>query len=281
MLPSLTRARTGHTDDEHVEDILSQTKPTNIIMQLNLKQLKMWFCMWQDWQKRIVICRIIENCSKTNLELLTTSLEPILHLDFSTSLSPLMAALHHEVTSTFRIRRAADYPLPILPAANSTTISEPLPTTSQQQIPIIPQSYSNNDAKISPKVFNKHILCPLQSKPSQIFLPTLPNYHTKHKPSPASSDVIQSTISHRSNTIGSSPLHRSYNSVLDIRSSVDLLKMTKQYSTMTGRKYLHCKKRRTRSCASIEDKRLQLHKKQHQLELYKIQLNCISQVMYP
>ena len=218
-------------------------------MQLNLKQLKMWFSMWQDWQKRIVICRIIENCSKTNLELLTTSLEPILHLDFSTTLSPLMGAIHHEVTCSFRIQRAADYSLPIL-AMHSTTQSEPRPNTSQQQIPTVTQSHSN-DAKIPPKASANHMI-PLESKPSQIFLPAIPTTHLKHKPSPASSDLTHSIISHRSNTIASSPLHRSYNSVLDIRSSVDLLKMTKKYNNATRGNYLHRKKRRTRSCASIE-----------------------------
>ena len=50
-----------------------------------VKQLSNWFSLWRNWQKRIFLCNLVENCSVGQLKLLVTALEPILHVDFTTT----------------------------------------------------------------------------------------------------------------------------------------------------------------------------------------------------
>lgn len=50
----------------------------------NLKKLISWFHVWRDWQKRIFLCNLVENCTIGQLKSLTTALEPVLHVDFTT-----------------------------------------------------------------------------------------------------------------------------------------------------------------------------------------------------
>lgn len=251
-------------------------------MQLNLKQLKLWFSTWHEWQKRVAVCRIIENCTKANLESLATSLEPVLHLDFSTSLSPLMAAVHLEGSRTFRIQRAADYTLPStiapavpLPKKEDPLFSESFTKHNLQSTPSFLQSMESNvQMKKSSGYFS------ISSKPEQVFLPEIPSTHSKHKLSPASSDFNQSTISQRSSSIELSHLHRPYNSVPDIRSTVDLLKMAKRHNSTRGTKATRRRHQQSKSMSftHMESKRMVLQRKHRQLELYKSQLNFLSQV---
>ena len=234
--------------------------------------------MWHDWQKRIVICRIVEECPKTNLELLKTSLEPILHLDFSSSLSPLMAALHHEGANTFRIQRAADYNVPIVPPhPNSVAKSElSLKNELSPHDQALVVGSKSHPVSVSPIMPEPKAYIPLALKPEPLFLPAIQNTHTKHKPTATSSDLPHSTTaSHLSSSTESFPLRRSYNSVPDIRSSVDLLTMAKRFN-ITKRKH----RSKTLACTGIADRRLVMHRKHHQLELYKTQLSCISQVYW-
>ena len=86
------------------------TEPS-LQMQQNLKMLKCWFLLWRQWQKRIAVCRLLQQCSTSQLECLATALEPVLHLDFANSLSPLGAALHQEGSQTFYVQRAFRQPL--------------------------------------------------------------------------------------------------------------------------------------------------------------------------
>ena len=273
MLPSSTK--TTYSSNHAVIN----PSTLSLGMQLNLKQLKLWFSMWHGWQKRIVICRIIENCPKANLELLATSLEPILHLDFSTTLSPLMAALHHEGSRTFRVQRATNFTVQHAIPIQSTfvTKSEPwMKNDSNKELPQISESISHLETIPNSESINP--MLGISSKLDPLFLPAIKDTHSKHKVSPASSDLARSTdITDRSSTIESSPLHRSYNSVPNIRSSVDLLNMTKKYNT---RKRVRRQSMNRRSLTtSVTDKRLLKHKKIHQLELYKTQLGYISQVL--
>ena len=50
-----------------------------------LKLLSNWFSLWRKWQKRIFLCNLVENCGVRQLKLLVTALEPILHVDFTTT----------------------------------------------------------------------------------------------------------------------------------------------------------------------------------------------------
>lgn len=47
----------------------------------------------------------MESCTREQLELMSTDLEPALHFDFSTALLPPLAALHLAGTATFQVQR--------------------------------------------------------------------------------------------------------------------------------------------------------------------------------
>ena len=135
--------------------------PMGIVLKQNIKDLHLWFCIWHKWQKRIAICRIIEHCPTPHMKSLATSLEPILHLDFSSSLAPLMAALHQETTNTFRIQRKSN------PKHCDDTL---------------------NDSYLFPTTVSKVLQNAQRSMKKPVFLPSMPKVHLRHKPSPASSD---------------------------------------------------------------------------------------------
>lgn len=135
-----------------------------IVLKQNIKDLQLWFCIWHKWQKRIAICRIIEHCPTSHMKSLATSLEPILHLDFSSSLAPLMAALHQETSNTFRIHRKSN------PKHNDGTLTDSY---------IFPRTVSQ---------YGKVLQSAQRSMKKPVFLPLMPKVHHQHKPSPAFSD---------------------------------------------------------------------------------------------
>lgn len=126
----------------------------SLAVKCNVKQLRSWFVRWHKWQRRIIVCRIIDNCSNTHLMILATSLEPIIHLDFTSSLHPLMAALHHEGSEIFKIQRVV--------------------------------RHTDIDHSALPYAMNMvGLIIPKEVQP--LFLPSLPLTHLKHKPTPSSS----------------------------------------------------------------------------------------------
>ena len=254
---------------------VSRSLPIGLSMQLNIKKLHNWFSLWHQWQKRILVCRVIENCPSTHLKSLATALEPVLHLDFASSLTPLMAALHHEGSQTFRIQRnrtkqqycTANSSDTILPP--SISVNQVVKTESTSKIalesrkvllPNLPPIHDSNSIK-SVKT--------MDSKPSsQIFLPTLPLIHTKHKPSPASSDMKHS-LRLEPHPLPQLPIERKFYSVPDIRSTSDLLQRTIPRAKATKR----------HKTLSFQQEHLRLYKHQRkQLELYKGHLDLISKV---
>ena len=76
-----------------------------------VKTLGLWFDMWQPWQRRVLICQMMNHCSKQLLRQLATSMEPVLHLDFSTSLLPPLQALHLQGTAKFQVLRCITRPI--------------------------------------------------------------------------------------------------------------------------------------------------------------------------
>lgn len=64
----------------HYDDLAS----VQLVLRQHLKKLIGWFHMWRSWQKRIFLCNLVENCTVGQLKLLATTLEPILHVDFTT-----------------------------------------------------------------------------------------------------------------------------------------------------------------------------------------------------
>lgn len=46
------------------------------------KKVSDWFTSWRPWQKRILLCKMTEKVSKSQLHSLITTLEPVFHRDF-------------------------------------------------------------------------------------------------------------------------------------------------------------------------------------------------------
>lgn len=50
------------------------------------KKVCEWFTSWRSWQQRILLCGVSDKCTKSQLQALVTTLEPVFHRDFTTSL---------------------------------------------------------------------------------------------------------------------------------------------------------------------------------------------------
>ena len=110
---------------------LPQTNP-DFVTKHNIKKITTWFKTWHQWQKRIFICRVIEHCLKQHLEFLATSLEPVLHFDFSSSLTPHLQSLHLDGVATFQVHRTIMQSVinpEVLEATDSLSYLRSMPST--------------------------------------------------------------------------------------------------------------------------------------------------------
>ncbi|XP_019864265.1 PREDICTED: uncharacterized protein LOC100633923 [Amphimedon queenslandica] len=189
-----------------------------------IKKISNWYKGWHRWQRRIVICRMVEHCSTPHLQILSTSLEPVLHLDFANSLNPLMAALHQEGSHLFKIQRAA-----VIRDSADVKKQRPKPPIQEKTKEMIMGSSRKMAlSRLTPKkekpapphvkageaMFNKEMNSTgarkvKEKQQTQVFFPALPLSHTKHKPSPASSDK-----GHHFTSLP--PIERKFNSVPNI-----------------------------------------------------------------
>lgn len=134
-LPALADERRSNTvTSPSLLGLLSRDRSQEIVVQHHVKTLGAWFYTWWSWQRRVLICHVMGHCSKQQLELLATSLEPMLHMDFSTALLPPLQALHLEGVAKFHIQRNITQRLAgpqILTQVNSRDYLSSLPTTFQ------------------------------------------------------------------------------------------------------------------------------------------------------
>ena len=108
QLPSLSE----HVSSDHPLDESTTSTCTrhfvsshDLVTKYNIKRLTSWFKTWRAWQKRVFTCKVMEHCSKQHLELLATSLEPVLHFDFSSSFSAPLQSLYLDNMATFQVQR--------------------------------------------------------------------------------------------------------------------------------------------------------------------------------
>lgn len=116
------------------QGLLNRDKSQEIVVRHHVKTLGTWFYTWHSWQRRILICHVMGRCSKQQLELLATSMEPILHMDFSTCLLPPLQVLHLEGMAKFQIQRTITQRLTrpeIVTRVSSQDYLSSLPTTFQ------------------------------------------------------------------------------------------------------------------------------------------------------
>ena len=91
--------KVGHKSRESFEskkirsNVSLPTLQSSVTVKQNIKLVCSWFKKWRSWQRRIVLCNAVLLCSKDLLYILLTSLEPLLHRDFSAFIAPQDALL--------------------------------------------------------------------------------------------------------------------------------------------------------------------------------------------
>ena len=254
MQRSITKARSQASNRSSQQWRETQIMPRHstepsLQMQQNLKMLKCWFLLWRQWQKRIAVCRLLQQCSPSQLECLATALEPVLHLDFANSLSPLGAALHQEGSQTFYVQRAFRQPLQPTETEWLTvkpgSISTPNPTTI---------SLENEEGKTLDT--------------TTMFVPGVPIIHSHHKMS-ISSEAKSSQQRQLERTTEAPPIQRKLDSVPDIRSTTAVLQRSRHDTEhRTGRQ------KKSKPVAKLGRRK----DKQRSAEEYKKQLALMSVV---
>lgn len=222
-------------------NLFCNTKP-NLHLQKSLKSVRGWFALWRPWQKRIAICHMLEQCPYSQLEWLSTALEPVLHLDFASSLAPLNAALHQEGSQTFFVKRAlSENPLRDNLDYNEESVHHTIDNS---------EPYKLEEEKTA-----------RENDPPIVFQPTMHLSHTQHHTS--------SQIQSREELFTT---QRQLNSIPNIRSTTDLLQKTRSEEDTRGK--FTCRKSK-----SLSQLRNFKHKNRQKLaEEYKKQLNSIIMV---
>ena len=206
-----------------------------------IKQITGWLPKWLPGQKRVFVCQLMENCSREQLELLATSLEPILHLDFSTSLGPHLQALHLDRAATFHVQRTLiQNVLNPLRSLHSWACLESLPLTSSDGNGLTIQKSPPSRPKI----------------PQEVILPSLPLTHPRHKTSRSIEDIV----SLRKQQFGSIP---------DFISTANLLRNVRHKELLRSPSK---SRRRTKSLEAVSSDVFR------QAESFKTQLIGISKV---
>lgn len=219
------------------EGPLKRDSSEEILIKHNIKKLSAWFHTWHTWQKRILICSIMNCSTKQQLMVLATSLEPILHMDFSSSLVPPLQALHLDGVVLFHIQRSVTERViqpEIVHKVDSQAYLKSLPSTFLSKgAAFFSKSSSKNttESSLSPREENSTypsshampLMEPVQTPPKDkkkkraIILPALPLTHLEHSPSPG---LDREASFHQLLDLR----RQRFSSVPDFHSSADLLR---------------------------------------------------------
>lgn len=288
QLPSLPESSSLQPSNQKFVDAMSSH---DWVAKYNMKRLTSWFKSWRTWQKRVFTCRVIEQCSKQHLELLATSLEPVLHFDFSSSFSVPLQSLHLDSVATFQVHRTVMQSIinpQVLEASNSlsqvtTSISS---STSLKRDDIeLKKASSYKQRHLKHKISDNSVsssLTGLSSKDNKIevsessqklretIVPSLPLIHVEHaralsteRPSASMEDLVTLQRKH-------------FSSVPDFKSTTDLLRNIRQSDVFKNRtRRRHNRSSTVGTChafikTSGEERR--------QAELFKEQLAIASNV---
>ena len=198
---------------------LNVRQPKDLLAKQNIKTLLQWFKAWRVWQRRILICQVIEQCSVEGLESLATALEPTLHLDFSTTLAPPIAALHLDGAAMFQVQRRC--------LANSQSQEQEPSFDCLSTVPTTLLASSNSQE-------SRAVDSPTYRKRTAI-LPAIPLTHVRHATLSATTELEDSVALRR----------QRFSSVPNFQSTSSLLR---QVRVSNGRKTRH---RRTRSLDEV------------------------------
>ena len=230
-----------------------------LVARESLKKVSGWFESWRDWQRRVFICQAMEQSSRRQLRLLATVLEPVLHIDFSSSLVPHLASLHVDGSATFQVQRGVLRR--VLCESESQMISTcprlpSLPTT-------LASSETDGETATSEKTREGGGAGKVEEDESGILRPALPLTHPQH-----------ALISQNSSL---EELRRTrFSSVPDFQSTTNLLRDIKRKDLFRPRRH-HRRSQSLGSCR-VTKSRANRHQKQQEAEKFKTQLVSVSEV---
>lgn len=253
----------------------------DFVTKYNIKRITCWFKAWRTWQRRVFTCRVMEHCSKQHLELLATSLEPVLHFDFSSSFSAPLQSLHLDSVATFQVQRTILQNVvnpEILEASESLSYLPTSLSSSESADSALKKAYSHDQhhsyhevgesisvssskdvRKGSSKFFNRA---------RETILPALPLVHVQHAPS-------LRTERHSASIEDLVTLQRNhFSSIPDFKSTTDLLRAIRQ-KDVSKPKHHH---RRAKTIGAYPVFVKTRGEERRQAELFKEQLAAASNV---
>lgn len=264
-----SRGSIGQGNHSRFLPAIGSVDSSGLTVRQNVKRLCLWFRTWRRWQQRVCVCRVMEHCSGQHLELLATSLEPVLHLDFSSTLLPHMASLHLDSVTTFQVQRGvavrmvqaegmAEESLPLLDSLPTTLLTDTASADSERIQPDASQVPKDNSSP------------PPKPEKMQI-LPSIPLTHPQH--------ATAHLFSHRSSLEGTVAIRRKrFSSVPDFKSTTDLLRHVKHKSSLKPRPAAGRTHRRSRSVGMPAAGTGWLNIQGRDAEHFKTQLNLVSEV---
>ena len=274
----------------------------DLVTKYNIKRITCWFKSWRTWQRRIFTCRVMENCSKQHLEILATSLEPVLHFDFASSFSAPLQSLHLDSVATFQVQRAVLQTVVsprVLEASNSlsqfaSTLSttDSNTSTKKNQGRELKQASSNklingSNGKLSDKSASslkmsssndvKIILTTASNSSNNVrdqILPSLPLVHVRHARAlsyeRASATSMEDLVTLQ---------RKHFSSVPDFKSTTDLLRNMRQndnaFRTKARRRHHH---KKSNTVGTYHVLARTSGEERRQAELFKEQLAVASNV---
>ena len=252
----------------------------DFVTKYNIKRITCWFKAWRTWQRRVFTCRVMEHCSKQHLELLATSLEPVLHFDFSSSFSAPLQSLHLDSVATFQVQRTILQSVvnpEILEASDSLSHLPTSISSSESTGSSLNKSYSHNRhhsyhkisesmASSSSKDMRKESSRSF-NKAGEAILPALPLIHVQHAPALSSeqhSASIEDLVTLQ---------RKHFSSIPDFKSTTDLLRTIRQKDISKPKRH-----RRAKTIGAYPVFVRTQGEERRQAELFKEQLAAASNV---
>ena len=272
---TLGKARTQKNIKAQAKPALALPSVQELVTRQALKKVSLWFRAWRVWQQRVFVCRVMQHCSGRQLHFLATALEPMLHIDFSSSLVPHLASLHVDGAATFQVQRGMlqrVFSSELLDPENSAAHLPSLPTTLLTSESASSKNcggaVTENETGDGDPGRSRLVVGSTGKRAGDrgnVLAPALPLTHSQHVPiSPHSS--LEDVLALR---------HTRFSSVPDFRSTRDLLRRVKHKELFRPRQH-----KRSQSLATYLHTKTKLDHSQSQQEAeqFKAQLTAVSQV---
>ena len=287
QLPTLRESSTQQSLNETGPGLVGKSNGSNaqsrdhdFVTKYNIKRITCWFKAWRTWQRRVFTCRVMEHCSKQHLELLATSLEPVLHFDFSSSFSAPLQSLHLDSVATFQVQRTILQSVvnpEVLEASDSLSYLPTSLSSSESAGSSLKKAYSHNQPHSYHEVGESMSSKDARKGGSKFFnkvretiLPTLPLVHVQHAPS------LNLERQHSASIEDLVTLQRNhFSSIPDFKSTTDLLRTIRQQG-ITKPKHHHHRRAKTIGAYPVFVK--SRGEERRQAELFKEQLAAASNV---